>query len=157
MNRKTTIIIWAVLAVVVAVISGFIVLGQVSRSGTPPGLIDGKLAPCSSKPNCVSSEDKSDGEHYLEALFIPKAISENLLDTVKKEIANMGGSIQNENAMYLSATFKSKIFGFVDDLEVRIDMEASLINVRSGSSVGYSDSGVNRTSVEELRHRLSKY
>jgi len=59
--------------------------------------------------------------------------------------------------MYLSATFKSKIFGIVDDLEVRIDMEASLINVRSGSRVGYSDSGVNRTRVEELRHRLSKY
>jgi uncharacterized protein (DUF1499 family) len=157
MKKKIKIAIWVLLALVIAVILSFIVLGQISKSGIAPGLTDGKLAPCESKPNCVSSEDKSDARHYLEPILISKAISENLMNTIKKEIGHMGGSIQNANSTYFSATFKSDLFGFIDDVEIRIDWEASVINVRSGSRVGYSDRGVNKTRIEELRRRLKKY
>jgi uncharacterized protein (DUF1499 family) len=157
MKKKIMIAVWISLALVIAVILSFIVLGQVSKSGVAPGLTDGKLTPCESKPNCASSEDKSDVAHYLEPILISKAISDNLINTIKKEISSMGGSIQNANTTYLSATFKSDIFGFIDDVEIRIDNEASLINIRSGSRVGYSDRGVNKARIEDLRSRLEKY
>ena len=157
MKKKIKIAIWISLALVIAVILSFIILGQISKSGIAPGLTDDKLTPCESKPSCVSSEDKSDAQHYLEPILISKAISDNLMNTIKKEIGSMGGSFQNANSTYLSATFKSDIFGFIDDLEIRIDREAGLINVRSGSRVGYSDRGVNKARIEELRRRLKKY
>jgi uncharacterized protein (DUF1499 family) len=63
----------------------------------------------------------------------------------------MGGSIQAENENYLAATFSSTIFGFVDDLELRIDPVQKVIHIRSASRVGYSDAGVNRKRIALLR------
>jgi uncharacterized protein (DUF1499 family) len=56
----------------------------------------------------------------------------------------MGGSFQAESDNYLASTFSSAIFGFVDDLEIRLDSTQNLIHIRSSSRVGYSDAGINR-------------
>jgi uncharacterized protein (DUF1499 family) len=44
--------------------------------------------------------------------------------------------------------------GFVDDLELELRASEQLIAVRSASRLGWSDMGVNRRRVEELRRRL---
>ncbi len=75
----------------------------------------------------------------------------NALSLVKEVIIEMGGETQSENDAYLAATFTSGFFRFVDDVEIRIDMEASLIHVRSASRAGYSDMGVNQIRVEAIR------
>ena len=66
-------------------------------------------------------------------------------------VAAMDGKIQTTDKTYIAATFSSAIFGFVDDLEIRIADDEGIIHVRSASRVGYSDGGVNRTRVETLR------
>jgi len=43
------------------------------------------------------------------------------------------------------------LFGFVDDLEIRIDAEVSVIHLRSASRVGKSDLGANRKRVEMIK------
>lgn len=53
----------------------------------------------------------------------------------------------------LHAEFRSRIFRFVDDVDFRIDQAAGLVHVRSASRLGYSDLGVNRKRVEEIRRR----
>ena len=53
---------------------------------------------------------------------------------------------------YIAAEFTSATFGFVDDLELRRTDEA--VQVRSASRVGYSDGGVNKARVAELRDKL---
>jgi uncharacterized protein (DUF1499 family) len=57
---------------------------------------------------------------------------------------------------YLHAECKSRLFGFVDDLELQLDREAGVIAIRSASRVGYSDLGVNRRRVETLRQKLKE-
>ena len=52
---------------------------------------------------------------------------------------------------YLHAEFRSRIFGFVDDVEFLVDAGAGAVHVRSASRTGYSDLGVNRKRVEEIR------
>jgi len=63
----------------------------------------------------------------------------------------MGGIIQVEKDNYLAATFISSIFGFVDDLEIRIEPGQKTIHLRSASRVGRGDGGVNRKRVEQLK------
>jgi uncharacterized protein (DUF1499 family) len=45
---------------------------------------------------------------------------------------------------------------FVDDVEFLFDDTNKKIHVRSASRVGYSDMGVNRKRVEELRKLLNE-
>lgn len=54
---------------------------------------------------------------------------------------------------YLHAEATSRIFRFVDDLEIGIGADDEVL-VRSSSRVGRSDLGVNGARVEELRTRL---
>ena len=52
---------------------------------------------------------------------------------------------------YLHFEFRSAFFGFVDDVEFLIDPEDHIIHFRSASRAGYSDLGVNRRRMEQLR------
>jgi len=63
----------------------------------------------------------------------------------------MGGKIEEEHDGYLWATFTSRVFRFVDDVEFRMVSTDGMIHMRSGSRKGYSDLGVNRRRVEKLR------
>lgn len=135
---------------ILAFLALFFILGVMSKSGKAPGLIDGRLSPCPDKPNCVCSEHKDDAGHYVEPVFIPENNTLDTLPVLKNVIQGMGGSIQAESDNYLAATFSSAIFGFVDDLEIRIDTDQEVIHMRSASRVGHGDMGVNRHRTELL-------
>jgi uncharacterized protein (DUF1499 family) len=76
---------------------------------------------------------------------------------LRKLIAEMKGARIAENEMgYLHAEFRSALFGFVDDVEFRMDEAAGRIDVRSASRKGYFDFGVNRRRVQEIRERFSR-
>ena len=71
------------------------------------------------------------------------------LEQVKAAITSTGGIITREQPYYISATYTSSIFRFVDDVEIR-DSQDGLIHIRSASRVGYSDRGVNKKRVEAI-------
>jgi len=123
------------------------VMGMVSKSGQATGILDGRLSPCLDKPNCVCSEYREDVEHFIE----PLEFSGQAVDEISAVIREMGGEIATERADYIAATFRSSLFGFVDDLEIRIDPGKSLIQLRSASRVGYGDFGANQKRVEQFR------
>jgi len=56
---------------------------------------------------------------------------------------------------YLHAECTSRIFRFVDDLELHLRPDDGIIAVRSASRVGKGDMGVNHKRVESLRQRLT--
>lgn len=143
---KITLLILSLL--IVAVIVLFFILGVMSRSGKAPGLIEGRLSSCPARPNCICSEQEDDALHYLEPLTIPGKSTVATVEMLKDTIREMGGSIQAESDDYLAATFSSAIFGFVDDVEIRIDAMQNVIHLRSASRVGHSDMGVNRQRAE---------
>ena len=140
-----------VFLIVAAGILLMLVLAMLSKSGKPPGLVAGKLSMCPDKPNCVSSEQYGDAVHYLEPVALQSAASPDRLTVIKGVIADMGGVIQEQDGGYIAATFSSPVFGFVDDLEVRVDAGERLVHIRSASRVGYGDAGVNRKRVERFR------
>lgn len=146
----------ATLIFLLILISVFIVLffnfQKNSRIGEASGLVEGKLSKCSKKPNCVCSEHVNDTSHYIEPIIIPTNGTVDIFTLLKTVILEMGGNIQVESDNYLSATFTSAIFKFVDDLEIRIDLSQKVIHIRSASRVGYSDMGVNKKRTELLKN-----
>ena len=51
----------------------------------------------------------------------------------------------------LRVEFRTRLFRFVDDAMFLLDGKAKTIHFRSASRVGYSDMGVNRRRMEEIR------
>ena len=136
--------------VVLFVISGML-LSVLSCASNPPKvqLVDGKLRACPKSPNCVSSESDNASSRVEPLTF--QGPPEKAWGNLKETIREMGGKIEEEHDGYLWATFTSRLFRFVDDVELRMVSSDSMIHVRSGSRVGYSDLGVNRRRVEKLR------
>ena len=73
-----------------------------------------------------------------------------------KTVQDMGGTIIIEETYYLHASFTSRIFRFVDDFELRLDVAQNVIQMRSASRTGYSDLGVNRKRSEQFRKLFSE-
>ena len=121
--------------------------------GTRPanlGLKNGALAPCPSSPNCVSTL-APDAGHRIEPLALTGPPAEALA-----RLAGIVGSLPRAAVItrsegYLHAECTSYLFRFVDDVEFVIDNDAKVVHVRSASRMGYSDLGVNRKRVEEIR------
>jgi len=65
-----------------------------------------------------------------------------------------GTTIVEETGDYLYVEFKSKLMGYVDDVEFYKDDANNAVQVRSASRLGKSDLGVNRKRVEEIRSKL---
>ena len=108
------------------------------------------LLPCPSSPNCVSSLSQ-DESHYIEP-FLSSLPFEEARAALAEAIAMIkGGRVVVSEGRYLQAEFVSSWLKFVDDVEFVIDEKSGVINLRSASRVGYSDFGVNRRRIEELR------
>jgi uncharacterized protein (DUF1499 family) len=114
------------------------------------GVTNGRLAPCRRTPNCVSSQaDPSDAEHYIAPL-------KGTIEAVRKAVESLPrATIVSAKQDYLHAEFRSKLLGYVDDVEFFYDGDA--IQVRSASRLGRRDFGVNRNRVERLRALLSRH
>lgn len=115
----------------------------------------GRLAPCPSSPNCVSTESE-DAAHHVDPIPYggPPDEARARLTTV---IASMPRArVVSSGGDSLHAEFTSRIFRFIDDLDAVFDDAAAVIRLRSASRVGYSDFGVNRSRVEELRRRFQE-
>lgn len=123
-----------------------------SCAGKPPtdiGVHGGRLAPCPDSPNCVSSLDGGT-QHPIDPIGFTgeTAIA---IKTMQQVIMGMSGAhIVTDTPEYIHAEFKSRIMGFVDDVEFYFPGD-SIIHVRSASRVGYSDLGVNRKRIETIR------
>jgi uncharacterized protein (DUF1499 family) len=143
------------LVIVLFVISG-VLLTVLSCASNPPKveLVDGRLRACPNSPNCVSSESDSASSRIEPLTF--QGPPEKAWGDLRETIREMGGKIQEEHDGYLWATFTSRLFRFVDDVEFRMVSTGGIIHVRSGSRVGYSDLGVNRRRVEKLRALFNK-
>ncbi len=126
-------------------------------NGKPPnlGARDGQLSPCPSKPNCVSSQS-TDPKHY-----IPPLTFDVPADTTRQALLAVlplmdGAKVVTQESFYIRTEFTSQRMRFVDDVEFLIDPLSNVVHVRSASRLGYSDLGVNRKRVEDIRARLQQ-
>jgi uncharacterized protein (DUF1499 family) len=138
----------------IGLVSFLAVLSIVSRKKPSTGMVNGRLRPCPDRPNCVCSEDEDLPSYVKPLVFSGPAKSG--WENAKQIIREMGGRIALEDDCYLWVTFSTRIFRFVDDLELRMDKDNGVIHVRSSSRVGYSDMGVNRRRIENFRVRFTQ-
>ena len=150
-------ILSVVVGLIVAVGVAFALLGWWSQRPeiTAPGLVDGRLRACAPAPRCVCSDSDQTGDtgHWIAPIDLGGAADAARWRVVRETLAAAGGAVTREDQGNLHATFTSRFFRFVDDLELRAD--GRRLQVRSSSRVGYSDLGANRARVEDLRQRLA--
>lgn len=106
------------------------------------GVHDGRLSPCPSPAHCARQDWRVKDPEAALAALLPAVLAMDGVDVV--ETGNG----------YLHATATSRLFGFVDDLELYADPAAGLLQARSVSRLGDSDLGVNGRRLETLRAAL---
>lgn len=151
-SAKRMLILLVIILIPVVLLA---IRSAMSQRPTNLGVQDGKLAPCPTSPNCVSSQTESE-QHAIEPLafkpgFKAKEAIVNALSAMPRTV------IIEETDDYVYAESTSLIFRFVDDVEVWIDRENNLIHFRSASRTGYSDMGVNRSRIEKLKSSIQYY
>lgn len=115
-----------------------------------------KLSTCPTTPNCVSSL-AGDPQHHIRPMQI-RVSPEVAWEKLKLALVEERGIkivAEEKPAWYLRAEARSRVFGFVDDVEFQIRPQEQVIQVRSAARVGYWDLGVNRRRVERIRVRLN--
>ena len=105
------------------------------------GVNEGHLSPCPGPAHCASAQwQVADASEAIQRLATVINITPNT------QIVDQGNN-------YLHATYSSKIFGFVDDLELYATNDLTL-EARSISRIGESDLGVNEKRLKRLTETL---
>jgi uncharacterized protein (DUF1499 family) len=127
-----------------------VVFGCAAARPASLGIADGRLSPCPNSPNCVSSQGP-DKAHLIEPMRY-ETTEQQAKDRLVKVIQAMKRSkIITSSDHYIHAEFTSAFFRFIDDAEFYFDDTVKTIHMRSASRIGYSDFGVNRKRMEEVR------
>ena len=111
------------------------------------------LRPCPSTPNCVSTE-ATDARQAMPPVPFTDAPRGAQARARAALLAEPRTRIVEERDGYLHAESRSRVFRFVDDVEVVVDGDARLFRFRSASRVGRRDFGVNRARMQRLTERL---
>jgi uncharacterized protein (DUF1499 family) len=106
------------------------------------GVSQGHLSACVSPAHCARQDWR---------VADPEAALASLLPAV---LALEGVEVVDTRDGYLHATVTSRLFGFVDDLELYANRRDGLLEARSVSRLGESDLGVNARRLERLRAAL---
>ena len=114
---------------------------------------DKMMSPCPKTPNCVSSLD-SDRRHFVEPFYFTGSTKDAMEKVVNIISDFKRARVVSVNENFIQAEFTSLFFRFVDDAEFFFDERKKIIHVKSASRIGYSDLGVNRRRIENIRNRL---
>ncbi|MGI9500270.1 MAG: DUF1499 domain-containing protein [Geminicoccaceae bacterium] len=144
LRRSTTIVLGTLML--------FSLFGCGAKEPVGLGLGEEGLSPCPDRPNCVASNTEDEAQQIEPFHFTDQAAAWTAL---KKAVADLPRTnVVTADDTYLHAEARSRIFGFVDDLEFQMRAEENVIALRSAARTGYSDFGVNAERLETLRARL---
>ena len=115
------------------------------------GTSEGRLAGCPKSPNCVSTE-AADAEHFIKPLQFEGAADDALDRLIAVATKMRGTTLILRKGGYLHCECRSRLLGFVDDLEFFVEPDRQQIQIRSASRVGHSDLGVNRSRIKQIRN-----
>ena len=134
-------------------VSVLLIQSACSGNKATTGIVNNRLTPCPDSPNCVSS-DATDDAHHVEPYRLRAGPEETWHELRTVVLAQKRVKLITFEESYLHAEFRSAVFRFVDDAEFQLRASDGIIAVRSASRVGYSDFGVNRERVENIREAL---
>ncbi len=108
------------------------------------------LSPCPSSPNCVSTQ-AHDQDHGIAPFRYQHNLAEAKAALKALVLSLPRTKLVEEEDAYLHIEVTSLLFRFVDDVEFVFDESSKTVQFRSASRTGYSDLGVNRRRMEEIR------
>lgn len=115
--------------------------------------IPDSLKECPGSPNCVSSEP-ADPKHRVDPFRLKGDPAKSWPAIIRVVRSMPRTEVVSATDQYIRTECKSRIFRFVDDLELLLKPAAGIVSVRSASRSGYYDFGVNRKRIEYLRQAL---
>ena len=111
------------------------------------------LGSCLPLPNCVSS-NASISYNRIEPFELAMA-KVDAWPLIRQAVLEIPRTVIDEEADdYLHAKTSSKLFRFVDNMELLYDPDKKLVSIRSSSVLGLYDMGANRRKIESLRKVL---
>ena len=122
------------------------ILGLLHLIGPVPadlGVHRGQLSPCPSPAHCA---------RQVWSVQNPTQALQGLADQLSQAPRT---AVVERSDTYLHATCSSRLFGFVDDLELYADPEQRQLQARSVSRLGDSDLGMNARRLQDLNQLLS--
>ena len=135
-----------------------VVLSAAACGAPPPDALgptpSGSLRPCPGTPNCVHTGLRH--PPGTEPIYLRVDLPEDeLMDALQGIVGSEARTtVVRRSERYLHVEARSRIFRFVDDLELLVTDDRELI-VRSASRVGRGDLGVNARRVRRLREALA--
>lgn len=148
--KKIVFIGISILALLIGIFFMRLVLMPKDGASAAKGLKDAELAPCGESPNCVSSFDQR-SDFYIEPIPYANHLTDAKLGLGVWFQDRGDVRVLETTENYMHAVFEIPFFGWKDDVELYFKEAEKRIYVRSASRVGYSDLGVNRNRVEEIR------
>lgn len=119
------------------------------------GMNGTQFQPCSTNPNSVSSmASKTDGTHYIEPLSYSGSLDQAQQRLMEVLQAMERVTLIKQTPQYWYFTFQTALLKFTDDVEFYFPAKEKTIQMRSASRIGYSDWGVNRKRLEQVRERF---
>lgn len=147
---------WIIIAVVILVVGFCIYVGFANKLPKGLGVTDGLLKACPSTPNCVSTQASVDDSiHYAEAIAYSGERKDIQLLIESYMLSQGNAHLVSSSLGYVHFEVKSKIVGYIDDVEFYLPETEKLVHFRSASRVGYSDRGVNRSRMEKVYSLLT--
>jgi uncharacterized protein (DUF1499 family) len=143
-------------ALLAAAALGYAAVRLWAASAPPPatlGLAAGRLAPCPRTPNCVGSEDPSPA-HRMAPIPLTGSADAARRHLLEQIASRPRARVVATDSTYVHAEFRSRVFGFVDDVEFRLDPTHGVLHFRSASRLGRGDLGANRRRMETLTTTL---
>jgi len=139
--------------IIVAVIGLWMVFGCSGKHVTVQNDNTLTLDGCSLLPNCVSSNAWAfyNSTSPFE-LLIPAQEAWPMIKEIISQIPRT--EIVEENATYIHARCRTRVFRFIDHLELVLHPVENTISVRSSSTIAIFDLGVNRLRIYNLRKQL---
>lgn len=130
-------------------------IGYFSADKVATGLINSdtngvSLSGCENLHNCTAST-ATNNRNKIEP-FTYNVPADEAIDSFSRVIQSQSDTqIISQSETYLHATYKTKLLGYTDDLELLLDETTGTLHVRSASRIGKSDLGANRKRIEALR------
>lgn len=113
----------------------------------------GQLQPCGVRPNCVTTETDF-ARHAMPPVPFGDAPGAAQARARAALLVEPRTRIVSERPGYLHAQSMTRVFGFVDDVEIVVDANAGVFRFRSASRQGNTDGGVNRKRMQRVSERL---
>ncbi len=146
--------IFQIPAALAAILIGSMFVRSAFSTSRAKGVVNGRLAKAyPAKPNNVTSYEAG---AYPKMEPIPYSGDRATAKTKLLNIINAmpRTKIVKNDGDYIHATFTSRIFRFVDDVEFLFEDNA--IQFRSASRTGYSDLGANQKRMEEIQEKFKR-